>query len=194
MSQPLQPNAIGSIVPLLTGTGGGGGGGVLAGDAVGPLLANTVVAIQGTPVSAAAPALGDTLVFDGASWVPSPFGSNDVVSAPGAYTVPGAVAIGDIVFITGASTADVADRTAPGTMPAVGVVVGKPIATTATVLYAGEASVFVGLTPGAEYWVGVGGAIESPSAAVNGEIVQRIGIAKDATTLIFTPDPTTTAL
>lgn len=183
-------------LPRITNPGlGGGGGGVLAGDVTGPLAANTVVAIQSNPVTPGVPALGEALIWDGLAWTPSLLpGGGAIVSSPGAWTVPVAVAVGDIVYVTGAFTADVADRTAPATMPAIGVVIAKPIATTATVLYYGEAPVFVGLTPGAEYFVGVAGAVETPGTSIAGEVVQRVGVAANATTIVFTPDPTTTNL
>jgi hypothetical protein len=184
-------------LPRISGGGlGGSGGDTLAGDVTGPLLANTVEAIQGNPVSAAAPAVGDVFEWTGALWAPTPGAAagSSLISAAGAYTVPGAVAVGDIVYSTGSFTADVADRTAPATMPAIGVVVAKPIATTATILYYGEAAVFGGLTPGAEYFVGVAGAVETPGTNVSGEVVQRIGVAISATTILVTPDPTTTNL
>jgi hypothetical protein len=81
------------------------------------------------------------------------------------------------------------------TMPAVGIVIAKPIATTATLLYYGESpAIFAGLTPGVEYYVGLSGAIEAPSAAMAGEIVQRVGVALTPSRLLFTPDPTTVKL
>jgi hypothetical protein len=155
-----------------------------------------VVAIQGTPVSAAAPGVGDHLVFDGAAWTPTPASAGSgLVSLPGAWTVPAGVAVGDVVYGTGSFAADVADRNAVATMPALGLVIAKPLATTATLLYMGESpAIFVGLTPGAEYYVGLLGAIETPSAAVDGDVVQRVGVAASATVLIFNPDPTTTDL
>jgi hypothetical protein len=188
-------------LPRISGDVGGGGGGavILAGDVTGPSGANTVVAIQGTPVDPAAPAPGDHFVFDGVDWTPTPASAgSSIVSAPGAWTVPIAVVVGDIVYATGAFTADVADRTSKATMPAIGVVIAKPIATTATLLYYGEipAGIFPALTfiPGTEYWVGVAGSAETPGTSVAGEVVQRVGVAISDTQLMFTPDPTTTNL
>lgn len=117
-------------------------------------------------------------------------------SAAGAWSVPGAVAIGDVVYATGSFAADVADRSSALTMPAIGVVIAKPTAVTATLLYYGESPAIFGglLTPGVEYYVGLAGAIEAPSAAMAGEIVQRVGVAATTSTLLFTPDPTTVKL
>jgi hypothetical protein len=121
-------------------------------------------------------------------------GSFPMTSLPGEYTVPGAVGVQDIVYITGSSTADVTDRTSAATMPAIGVVIAKPTATTATLAYVGPVSGFATLTPGAEYYIGTAGGIESPSAAGDGDVVQRAGVAITADILLFNPDPTTTDL
>lgn len=46
----------------------------LAGDVTGPIRANVVSELRGTPVGAAAPEMGQSLVFDGASWAPATLG------------------------------------------------------------------------------------------------------------------------
>lgn len=87
------PNAIGTTVPPF---GGSGGGAVtLAGDVTGPALANTISALQGTPVNAAAPAPNDVLTFDGATWVPAAVGA--IVGALGgdlSGTLPNPTVVG----------------------------------------------------------------------------------------------------
>jgi hypothetical protein len=110
VTQPIQPNALGSVVPVFG--GGGGGGGILAGDVTGPIAANTVVAIQGTAVNAAAPNVGDVLEFDGAEWVPTPGGGGGtlqdaydagntiaVVAADGSVTLSNATDATDVLTI-----------------------------------------------------------------------------------------------
>jgi len=195
MTQPLQPNAIGSIVPLLTGTGGGGGGGILAGDAVGPLLANTVVAIQNNPVTAGVPAVGDMFVWDGAAWTPTPGLSGGVSSAPGAWTVPAGAVVGDVIYASGAFVGALADASANATTPGIGVITAKPTAVTATVLYYGETPVgtYAGLAVGSEYFLSLvaGGIIVEGSAPTGtGEVLQRLGVAISLTQLLLMPDPT----
>lgn len=168
-------------------SGGGGGPVVLAGDATGPSNANTVEAIQGNPVSAAAPDLGDVLVWDGAQWVPQPQGGSAIVSPAGAWTVDAGVAVGELVYVSGAFTADEADNTSLATGPAIGVVVAKPSAVTATIGYRGQISVFGGLVPGAIYYLGTAGGLTTSAPATVGNVIQRIGVAADATTMILDP-------
>ncbi len=97
------------------------------------------------------------------------------------------MAVGDVVYVTGSFTADQADNTSIATAPSIGVVIAKPLATTATITYFGEASVFAGLTPGAIYYVGTLGAITTSPPVTAGNVVQRVGVAADANTLIVNP-------
>lgn len=107
-------------------------------------------------------------------------------SGAGSWTVPAPVAVGDVVQVTGSNTADAADSGTSFTgLGVVGVVIAKPTAVTATILFNGEASVFAGLTPGAAYYLGAAGAVSLvPTLAPSGSIMQRIGYAKNATTLV----------
>jgi hypothetical protein len=146
--QPLQPNAIGSVVPIFGGAGGGGGG-----------------------------------------------GGTGIISLVGAWTVPAGSADGDLLYVTGDFIADLADASAPGTTPAMGMIIDKPTATTATVLYLGESPVglLAGLSVGSEYFLSLvaGGIIIEGSAPIDvGEVVQRVGVAITGTQLLFNPDPT----
>jgi hypothetical protein len=78
-------------LPLNVG-GGGGGGGVLNGDVTGLALSNTVVRIQGTPVSSTPPTSGQALVFNGSQWAPGSAGGGgtlvgDVTGPVGSNTI-----------------------------------------------------------------------------------------------------------
>ncbi len=112
-----------------------------------------------------------------------------LTSASGQYTVPAGVAVGDLIYATGVNTADQADSAGVATMPCFGIVLAKPTATTATAIYAGQAGGFAGMTPGLEQYVGTLGARVEAGAlpTTPGSVIQRIGIAVNATTLIFSP-------
>lgn len=113
-------------------------------------------------------------------------------SSPGAFTAPAGSAPGDLVYIVGADVVALADQ-ALG-IAAMGIITAKPLATTATVAYAGEVPVAIVLTPGTRYFLGTLGqltAIPPDSAALagTGTISQFVGVAKNAGTLILEPDP-----
>ena len=105
----------------------------------------------------------------------------------GAFTVPVGVAVGDLVYSTGNYTADKADNGSQSTAPAIGMVIAKPTATTATVAYAGEIPGFVGLIAGTQYFLGTSGAMVVgagvPTAPLS--ISQEIGTALNGTTLLL---------
>jgi hypothetical protein len=72
------------------------------------------------------------------------------------------------------------------TKPAIGFVVAKPTATRAIVKHYGEIGGFSGLTPGATYFLDtVAGAISAVAPLLLGNIVQRIGFARNATTIVL---------
>ena len=116
---------------------------------------------------------------------------SQLVSAAGQFTVPTAVAVGDLVYVTGTDAADRADNAAIGTMPAVALVIAKPTTTTATLAFAGVVGGLSGMTSGVMQFVGLLGArIEAgalPSAP--GSVIQQVGVAESATSLIFQPRP-----
>lgn len=105
------------------------------------------------------------------------------------FTVPSAVAVRDLVYVTGASTADRADNGAASTNPAKGVVVAKPTTTSAEVVFYGVVGGYAGLTSGALQFLGTtGGIIESSLPTTPGEVIQKVGLAINTTTLLFDPD------
>jgi len=165
---------------------GVGGGGVLAGDATGPIGANTVVGLQGNPVSANPPALGEILVWNGAVWTPGVVPPSPNVG--GTFTFSAPVAVGDVVYKTAvAGEVARADNGSIATSPAIGVVVAIPGAGVATVIFIGEVAI-AGLVAGSVYWLGATGALVTPGPiGPAGTVVQILGIAKDPGTLILAP-------
>jgi len=114
-----------------------------------------------------------------------------VIPVQGIYTVPGTVLLHDVVYSTGAGTADRTTSSDVSKVPCLGIVVQKPDSTTAVVQYVGEVTGLVGLTPGAVYFLSnLAGQITTTAPTADGSVVQRIGVAKDATTLMLTIDPT----
>jgi hypothetical protein len=88
--------AAGTVIGTVTKDGAvklapaGVAGGVAAGDVTGPLLSNTVVKLQGIPVSTADPTTNQVLAFDGAAWAPATLSlslAGDVTGALGANSV-----------------------------------------------------------------------------------------------------------
>ena len=112
-----------------------------------------------------------------------------VKSESGQFTVPVDVVFHDLVYITGGMTADKADNTSVATAPVAGIVVEKPTDTTATLVFFGIVSGFTGLTPGAQVFLGEeGGIITPPLPETPGTVIQKIGQAISATTLLLDPD------
>ena len=105
----------------------------------------------------------------------------------GTYACPVTVAVSDLVYLSAGGTVDKASAASPATA-AMGVVLTKPTAFSAVVLFGeGEASVFLGLTPTAQYYLSlVAGAVMIGVAGLGaGNVVQRVGQAKSATTMIL---------
>jgi hypothetical protein len=102
------------------------------------------------------------------------------------YSCPVSVAVNDAVYITIVDdTVDRANATSFATAPIVGFVISKPTATTCMVAYAGEVPGFVGLLAGEQYYLDiVNGAITLVVPSSPGNIVQRVGTARNSTTLV----------
>jgi len=102
------------------------------------------------------------------------------------YAHGGLVGVGDLCYITAADTLGVAAAT-PGNACR-GMVINTTGAV-ATVLYGGEVSNGAwALTAGASYYLGDGGAFVAAGALPGTRtIVQEIGFARNATTLVFRP-------
>lgn len=106
------------------------------------------------------------------------------------YSCPALVAINDVVYITGTDAADRANATSIVTVPVIGFVTSKPSFVTCVVTYAGEVTGFVGLIPGAKYFLNtISGGISTIAPSSSGNIVQRVGVARNTTTLVTQIDP-----
>lgn len=122
-----------------------------------------------------------------AQWIASaaPASLDDV------YDCPAGVNVLDLVYHTGVANAvDQADANDAGKQPVIGAVVSKPTPTTCIVRHYGILGGFVGLTPGATYWLSTtpGGAMLAPPPSDPGDVQQRIGFAKNANEMFLMID------
>lgn len=134
---------------------------------------------------------GDVLTVAGALPVWAPPGATPLV-----VSCPGTVAVGDVVYITGSNTVDQASAGSLATIPVVAFVSAKPTAVTAVLHLHGPLGGFVGLTPGAGYFVSIvpGGMTATVNSYVPGNVVQRVGTALTSTTLLVSISPDYTEL
>lgn len=149
------------------------------GDLSGTSTDQTVIGLQTIPVSSTSPTTGQTLFFDGAHWTP-------YTSFNNVYNCPTTVSVGDAVYGTGPDSVDRAQANSISTVPAIGFVLAKPTTTTASVQYFGEVAGFSGLSTGSTYYLSdtVAGGITTTAPSTTGFIVQKVGFAKDSTTLV----------
>jgi hypothetical protein len=107
-----------------------------------------------------------------------------VQSAP--YGCPSDFRPGHLVFLAGKDTIAKADASDSGMNPVLGFVLDKPTATTARVRYGGELAAFDGLLPGTTYYLSMTpGEITTEPPNVPGSIVQKVGVARNETTLVI---------
>lgn len=102
------------------------------------------------------------------------------------YDCPAAVAVGDAVYLTATGTVDRARANALATMPVVGVVQSKPSATTCLVQTGDALGGYAGLTVDAFYYASptTPGALTATVPTTIGQVVQQVGFARTATTLV----------
>lgn len=107
----------------------------------------------------------------------------------GTYSCGVGVAVGEAVYLSGSGAVTEANATSATTAPAIGIVVSKPTTTTCVVRSFGSASVFTTLTPGSVYYLDTtAGQLTTTAPSSSGNVVQRIGIATSATTLLVQID------
>jgi hypothetical protein len=117
----------------------------------------------------------------------SSFGSGGAASSltSAVYSCPVSVNLLDAVFLASADNVDQAASNIVTDRPCVGVVIAKPTATTCEVQYGGELAGFVGLIPGDTYYLSTTpGVLTNVPPSTPGEIVQEVGFARNATTLV----------
>ena len=121
--------------------------------------------------------------------IPSAGSSEQVVSEQDEYSNPEFLTPGAIVRLSGADEIRRADNGSIATAPARAVLISQSAVAVATILYEGEAAVFSGLVPGAEYFLGPAGNVIQSSGlpTTAGSVIQRLGTAKNSTTLLFSP-------
>lgn len=101
---------------------------------------------------------------------------------------PGLV-VGEAVYLDGAGVAQRSDGADQTTAGCIGIVIAKPTPATAEVLELGIYSGFVGLTPGALYFVSViPGQLSTVAPAGAGSYVQRVARARTATSMLIEPE------
>lgn len=146
--------------------------------------------IRGVNVHTAAPNDGDILVYSltatryeptAQSGMASPVILSNLTDATG-------LAVGNLVRISAANTVLPADASVAGTMPCVGMIHNIPGPNLVDVTIVGKVVGLAGLSAGTEYYVDTsagGYTAVVPSGA--GEVLQRIGIALNATTMLILP-------
>ena len=93
------------------------------------------------------------------------------------------------VYLSAANTVDLADADDVSKRPIVGIVASKPTSTTAIVRTSGSLPGFSSLVPGATYFLAkTPGEITNVAPSAVGDVVQRVGYAKNTTTLMVMVD------
>jgi hypothetical protein len=172
--------------------GSGGGSTSLGGDLSGTAGSASVTKIQGKPIQNTAPSDGQVLTWNAGlgEWCPeAPTGGTSVsVDGYGIYNCASSISVSNVVYLMSTSTVGLASAM-DATKLAIGVVSSKNSSTIAVVQYAGENGSFSGLTAGAEYYLSVtAGVATSVAPNTTGNVVQKIGFAKNSTTLVIEID------
>lgn len=126
---------------------------------------------------------------DGAQGPPGPPGSGGSGSGFGIYSCPSSLVIGDVVYLSSPNSVDIADADNSSAQPLIGLVSNKISPTSAEIMYHGELDAFVGLVTGATYYLDINpGFITNNPPSTLGSIIQRVGFAKNTTTLVVMID------
>lgn len=130
---------------------------------------------------------GDLLARSGTSIIGTS-GSTTSNKVTGSFSCTSLVLDGYAVYINGSNSVGTASANDPTKYPSIGIILNKPTATTAEVLFYGEIN-YPGLITGEAYYLSeISGQITNVAPASAGSVVQKIGVAKDNTTLIVMVD------
>lgn len=122
---------------------------------------------------------------NGGPYAPLGGGGNASAVTSAIYNCPVTVNVNDAVYLSAADSVDQAASNIVTDRPCVGVVVAKPTATTCEIQYAGELGAFAGLVAGDTYYLSTTpGILTNIPPTAPGEIVQEVGFARNATTLV----------
>ena len=129
------------------------------------------------------------LLVPGPPGPPGPAGPPGSGGDAGVYTCPSLTAIGNIVKSYADGAVDKASANAEATMPVLGIVISKSSTTDCVVQYRGEIPLFAGLLVNTLYYAStVPGTITNIAPSGLGKVIQRVGIAKNPTTLVLDID------
>jgi hypothetical protein len=120
------------------------------------------------------------------TWDGKPICGPGVANVIGPFACSSGLSPNEAVRLSTADTIDLAQADVVSERPTIGFVLTKPTATLAYVLTAGEMGGFVGLVPGATYYLSeTPGQITDVAPMAQGSIVQEVGWASNATTLVI---------
>lgn len=116
---------------------------------------------------------------------------SDALTLYAPFTCPPTTALGDVVYVSGADSVAPASASGAGTYGHLYVVVAKLSPTSAVCAPPGRVlPIFTGLVPGATYYLCDAPGKVAPARPVAPAVAQVVGLARNATTLIFSPDRT----
>jgi len=116
----------------------------------------------------------------------------DIEILEGLWTSGSSLTMLDVVYDSASNTVAKADASGIATMPVIGIIIAKPTSITALVATSGEITGFVGLTPDTVYFASLTpGVLTATPPTVPTQVVQKVGYAKNTTTLIVEIEPYT---
>jgi hypothetical protein len=123
---------------------------------------------------------GSSHVFNGSDPVPN------IEVLENLWTCASVVVVRNVVYQSGSGACTQARADAVATMPAIGLCISKPTATTCIIARSGEVDGFAGLTPDSLYYVSdtLAGGITATAPSGSGNVVQKVGYAKSSSILV----------